>query len=117
MTVIGMLLTGSYTVERAGAGTYRFGEYVPGPVEEFSVQGSMQPLSARELKFASEGMRLKQLYKFYSDKALLTINTKQLAGADVVKINGDTFKVISEERWDGTMMPYFKSVLAREPEQ
>ena len=112
-----MLLTGSYTVERAGAGTYRFGEYVPGPVETFDVMGSMQPLSARELKFASEGMRLKQLYKFYSDKALLTINTKQLAAADVVKINGDTFKVISEERWDGTMMPYFKSVLAREPEQ
>lgn len=112
-----MFSTGSYQVERHGPGYYLKGRYVKGPKETVEIQGSLQPLTARELKLVSEGARLKQCYKFYTDAPLVTVSSKELAMADVVKINGDTFKVMSVEAWPGTDIPYYKSILYREPEQ
>lgn len=112
-----MLLTGEYTIERSGAGLYRKGRYIAGPVETVTMLGSLQPTSARELKLTSEGGRLKQYFKFFTDQPLVTVNSKDLAKADVITINGESYKVMSVEPWDGTMMPYFKSIVYREPEQ
>ena len=111
------LLTGTYTVKRAGAGYYRKGTYVPGAQETVELTGSLQPTNARELKLQSEGGRLRQYFKFYTDEPLLTINTKELAMADVVEINGETYKVMSAEPWAGTDIPHYKSILYREPGQ
>ncbi len=117
MSIVGMFLTGEYRVERSRGGTYRKGRYVEGGKETITVMGSLQPLNARELKLVSEGTRLKQLFKFYTDQAILAINTKELAKADIITINGETYKVISTENWAGTEIPYFKSIVSREPEQ
>ena len=117
MTLIEHFLTGSYTIRRRTPGYYKEGIYHGGPDEEIQVRGSMQPVNARELKIVSEGVRLKQYYKFYTDAPILAINTKTLANADVVEINGETFKVMSVENWLGTAFPYFKSIIYREPQQ
>lgn len=116
-SLVERFLTGSYTISRKGPGFYKDGFYQPGRDQAVTVRGSLQPLSPREIKFVEEGDRLKQLFKMYSDAPLLVDNTKTLAGADRVYINGERYKVISVENWDGTDIPYFKSVLAREPNQ
>jgi hypothetical protein len=116
-SLIDRFLTGMYSVTRLSAGGYEAGHYVPGKPETVQMRGSLQPTSARELKLPSEGGRLMQYFKFYSDAPLLTINTKTLAKADVVTINGDTFKVWSTEPWLGVDIPYFKAILYREPQQ
>lgn len=115
--MIGRFMTGTYTVSRKAAGYYKDGYYQHGPDEVVTVTGSLQPTNARELKLTSDGGRLRQYWKFYSDQPLVTINTKTLAGADVVTINGDKFKVMSVESWQHVDLPYYKSILYREPEQ
>jgi hypothetical protein len=109
------LLTGEYTVKRYGAGYYQEGEYIPGAQETVKMLGSLQPTSGRDLKLQSEGGRLRQYFKFYSDQPLLTINMRELAKADVVEINGDKYKVMSVIAWEGTDIPHYKSILYREP--
>lgn len=117
MSLVGRFLTGTYSVRRAGKGTYVRGEYQRGEEETIEVRGSLQPTNARELKIPEEGARLKQYFKFYTDQQILSIGTKNLSRADTVVIDGQTFKVWSVESWAGTALPYFMSILYREPEQ
>lgn len=65
-----------------------------------------------------EGYRLKQLWRFYSDQPLLPMGDHSLATSDRVQINGDSYRVISTESWQGlgVDLPYFKSIISREPE-
>ena len=119
MSLINHFLTGTYTVTRSTGGSYVKGIWRPGPTEDIQVKGSLQPLSPREIKLVEEGERLKQLYKFYTDTPLRPIDTKTLARSDKIKVNGDSFKVLSVETWQGlkVRLPHYKTVLAREPEQ
>lgn len=117
MTLIQRFTTNSYKLERMRAGTYINGFYQPGCLEELQIMGSLQPLNPRELKQPEEGDRLKQHWKLYSDKPLFPDNTRSLAKSDVVTLNGDTYRVMSSEIWQGHLdLPYYKSILMREPE-
>ncbi len=119
MSLIDRFMTDTYSVTRNTSGTYDKGFYVPGPKECIQVEGSMQPTNARELKLPEEGNRLKQYWKFYTDKPILTNNTRTLANSDIVVVNGDTYKVMSVEPWQGlgVDLPHYLSILYREPEQ
>jgi hypothetical protein len=117
MSLIQSLMTGTYVVTRSCPSKYVKGRYIPGVQETLTLSGSLQPLNAKELKLVPEGDRLKQYYKLYSDQPLFTVKPSSLAAADVVTLNGETYKVYSVESWTGTDLPYFKSILYREPEQ
>ena len=116
MSLIQRFLTGTYEVKRRGPGSYVDGFYQNGDLETVQMQGSLQPTNARELKLTEEGARLKQYFKMYSDQPLLTIGARALSKADVVVINGDTFKVMSVETWAGVDLPYYMAIIYREPE-
>jgi len=109
--------SGTYKVCRFGAGKYIDGFYEQGKLEEICVKGSLQPTNARELKIPEEGARLKQFWKFYTDQPIVTIGTRRLSKADVVTINGETYKVWSQEIWQGFRLAHYKAILYREPEQ
>jgi hypothetical protein len=119
MSHIDRFRTGTYKVLRSTDGSYSGGFYVPGAVIETSISGSLQRLSAKDLKMVEEGYRLRQLWRLYSDDPLIPLNTKSLATSDRVIVNGETFRVISCEAWQGLRvdLPYYMSILAREPEQ
>lgn len=119
MTLIDRFLSTTYTITRNGPSEYKGGFYVPGIQQTITMEGSLQPTNARELKMPEEGNRLKQYWKFYSDQPLLTNDTKSLANSDIVQIDGDTYKVMSSEKWQGIGfdLPYYKAILYREPEQ
>ena len=118
-SLIDHFLTNTYTVTRRTPASYQGGFYVPGQDQTLTMRGSLQPLTPRDVKMPEEGARLKQDYKFYSDSPLLVINTKSLANSDVVTIDGETYKVTSQEKYIGFKvdLPYFKMILEREPEQ
>lgn len=120
MSLIDRFLTNTYEVKRSRPGTYSGGFYQDGGFDTIQVRGSLQPLTGgREIKMPEEGNRLKQYYKFYTDAPLLLDNTRSLAGADIITVNGDTFKVLGTEQWQGLKvdLPHYKSMLVREPEQ
>ena len=116
MTIVQRFISGSYTVSRSRAGSYVTGRYVPGVIDTITIPGSLQPTNARELKLPEEGGRLKQYFKFYTDDQTFTIITSGLNRADVITIDGDTYKVWSVEPWRGFSMQYYMAILWREPE-
>lgn len=117
MTLVQRFMTGSYEVTRSKKGTYIKGRYVAGPTEQITVDGSLQPTNARELKLPEEGNRLKQYWKLYTDEPVLTSNMATLSRPDIVVIDGDTYKAMSLTTWKNTDLDYFVTVLWREPEQ
>lgn len=117
MTLVARFLTGEYVVTRSTKGTYVKGRYVPGPTQEITVAGSLQPTNARELKLVEEGNRLRQYWKFYTDEPIVVIDTKSLADSDRVTVNGESYRAMALTTWAGTNLDYFVTVLWREPEQ
>ena len=117
MSLVQRFMTRTYKVTRSKKGTYVKGRYIPGPTETIKVDGSLQPSTARELKLPDEGNRLRQVFKFYTDKPVVTNNTKTLADADKVEINGESFKAMALTPWQGTDLDYFMTAVWREPEQ
>lgn len=119
MSLIDHFLTDEYKVKRMKCATYVRGEYVPGPLEEIKVWGSLQPTNARELKLPEEGNRLKQYWKFYTDQPILVNSEKNLSDSDKVYVNGDSYRVMGVTTWQGVAvdLPYFCSILYRDPEQ
>lgn len=120
MTLINNFLTGSYTVTRSGGGSYVNGIWTPNPSSTIEVSGSLQPMSMREAKLAAEeGERLTDMFKFYSDVDLRVISRDGgLSEGDVVTINGDAYKVLGVEKWQGLRvdLPHYKHMLKREPQ-
>jgi len=116
-SIVERFISGTYRVKRSGPGTYLEGFYRAGDQEEFLVRGSLQPTNARELKLSEEGSRLKQYWEFYTDKPIVSINTKTLSKSDTVVINDETYKVLSQEIWQGFGLTYYKATISREPEQ
>jgi hypothetical protein len=119
MSLIGRFLTNEYTVKRMGCGSYVQGEFVPGTLETLQVMGSMQPLNPRELKMVEEGTRIRQYFKFYTDQPLMVASERSLANSDKISVNGDWYKAMSVEPWQGIHvdLPYYKTIIYREPEQ
>lgn len=117
MSLIESFLTGEYKVKRTGVGRYVDGMYQKGCIEEFCVCGSLQPTNARELKLPTEGARLKQYWKFYSDKPIVAASARSLADSDIVFINGDEYRAMSLTTWEGTDLDYHMTILLREPQQ
>ena len=116
--------SGNYTITRSKSGTFDRGRYVPGPKETIQVKGSLQPIGGRDIKMLEEGERIRDHYTFYSDAAISVIDTTTQAEADVVTINGETYRVVSVEEWENQPgfagridLPHFKSILKREPQQ
>lgn len=117
MTLIQRFLTDDYVVKRSGPGKYVKGRYVPGETVDIVVEGSMQPTTARELKLPEEGNRLRQFWKFYTDREILLNSPKSLADSDHIMVNGDSYRAMSLTSWQGTRLDYFMTILWREPEQ
>ena len=119
MTLIDNFLTGTYSVSRSLPGSYVKGIWQSGGSSTVTVKGSLQPMSMREIKLAGEeGERLTDMFKFYSDTDLSLIDQGTLTPADVITINGETYKVIGIEKWQGTLvgLPHYKHMLKREPQ-
>lgn len=120
MTLIDSFLTATYTVTRSGGGSYVNGNWVPAATSTVEVKGSLQPMSMREAKLqAEEGERLTDMFKFYADQQLIPLDrADNLKDSDIVTIDGETYKVLGVEKWQGLRvdLPHYKHTLRRNPQ-
>lgn len=82
------------TVTRTAAGTYVDGVWTPGATSTFGIEGSLQPMSGRELLLLPEGERAAARWKLYTETALLTADEAAQTEADRVSWNGRSLVVV-----------------------
>ena len=72
-----------------------------GGEERFSIRGSLQPISGRELQLLPEGERTREQFKLYTKAELLTSRDSAAAPtkADMVEHRGRLLKVMAEIPW------------------
>jgi hypothetical protein len=117
MSIVGRFQTGEYEVTRHGKGTYIRGRYEEGETTVLRISASKQPATGRDIQQLSEGERIGQHWKLYTDVQLQISTQKGLATADRVLIDGESFKVMSCEPMLGLgAISYFKSIVWREPQ-
>lgn len=90
----GLILNGpAFSVQRPTAVDFVDGKPVTAGVSSFDAQGSIQPLSGRELNILPEGDRIKEQVWVYTATALL-LN-------DIVTYRGARYQTQTVERWTG----------------
>ena len=115
--------TGKYNVSRHTNGSHVKGRYVSGALETLSIEGSMQPISGRNIDMVPEGERITDYYTFWSDIRLSLANTVSLGKSDIITINNETYKCIgtiiwiNEDGFSGVKLPHYQTTLKREPQQ
>lgn len=113
LDVIGRFRTAtSYTVTRAGAGTYTAGRYVAASPSTFTITASVQPVTGRELLALPEGQRAEDLRVLYTATALRTRDAN--GAADSIAIGGENYTVIRVETWSGVTAGHYRVTVARQ---
>ncbi len=98
--------TASYTVTRPGAGSHVNGEWVPGSTSDFSIDASIQPLSARELLVLPEGRRESEIR--------LVLTTTEVRNKDTVAIGSETWEFFNAEEWSAFGDIWYEAFIAKQ---
>jgi hypothetical protein len=101
------------TVIRSAGGGYVNGFWVENAEEELDIIASVQPLNDIEIEFVPEGDRTKAARKLYTATELRVHDSETSAKPDLVEIEGEYYKVIRVQRWQG----HFKCLVVRESEK
>jgi hypothetical protein len=112
---VGRLSTpGTLTATRRAAGTTDGrGRAVEGATSTFPLQGSVQPVTGRDLLRLPEGLRTRELVAIISATELHTANAAAGTVADVVAYQGASYEVQSVEDWS-LLGGYWRVVAAKE---
>ena len=108
--VIALLSSGTYTVTRTPASVYTAGRLVPGVATTFTVLGSLQPLSGREVDRLPEGAREREGMALWTTTELR--GKLQTSEPDTVTVDGEAYEVQNVQRWD-TLGNYYRAVILR----
>lgn len=88
------------------------GKWTDGTQAPFTIQTSVQPLSARDLETLPESRRATgESYKLYTNSVLRTIQNSEQP--DQVTLFGDQFEIFSGETWSNAVIPHNKYVATR----
>lgn len=91
------------------------GMYVPGKDQSFTIKGSIQPVSGREMQFLPDGMRAREVYKFYTDTKLAVVSEDKSKAADRLVIDGKKFEVVTVEDWSRHLnLTHYKCMIVRD---
>lgn len=100
---------GTLTVtRRAAATTDGNGRVVAGATTTFTLTGSMQPLSGRELRALPESRQADETRVLYTTTELRTG-----ANADRLSDGTDTWEVYQVERWDAFGSVHYRAYVSR----
>jgi hypothetical protein len=112
--VISRFRTATYTITRAGAGTYTDGRFVPAATSTITIEGSVQPAGARQLELLPEGQRAGDLYTLYTTTELFTRGPGSTP--DIVTLEGTAWVVIRVDRWDGlhAVNPHYECIISKQ---
>lgn len=111
---MGLIPRQSLTVTRESGGAYVNGKWVVGTPSTFTIDASVQPLTASELELLPEARRASgESYKLYADltPALNTVTTSE--NPDSISIFSHDFEVFSVERWENSIVNHKKYIVTR----
>lgn len=89
--------------------------------QPFTIEGSVQPLRARELNSLPEGRRASAAFRIYTDFRLRTVDDKALKNPDRITFRVPsydttaplrTYEVISVEEWQNGIVPHYKAIVS-----
>jgi hypothetical protein len=99
--------TGTYTVTRRNASTVDVNGYaVQATASTFTINAAIQMADGRDLQRLPEGMRVTERRKAYT-----TVRLRVANDPDVISIDGDSWEVEHEERFD--LGSYFKYIVGK----
>ena len=102
------------TVTRYTGGNRVNGKWVEGTPYTFTIEASVQPLTARELELLPEGRRSSgESYKLYSDPSPILNTVTSSENPDQVEIFSQNFEVYSIERWENSLINHCKYIVTR----
>lgn len=89
-------------IRESEAGSWVNGKWVPGETTRFTVTGSLQPLTQREVEMLPEAARTKAKFAFYCENNQEFLKTTDLAetkGADRLLWNGREYMLFGVGDW------------------
>lgn len=109
------LTTHTVKLYRYLEGSWIEGKYEKGPVEEITIQGSLQPMRPNELQLLPEGRRTNQAMKFYTVEELRTGNQETGEASDLIEVDDLFFEVHAVEKWTlpGSENAHYKAILLK----
>lgn len=105
-----MLGQARHRVLRRHRGGYVAGEYRDGGLTTFGVDGSVQPLTAREIELLPEGIRQRAQFKLYVAEGQPRMKVAGNDGADLgdlLAVDGTWFEVHGMTAYDAVRTPGF----------
>lgn len=81
----------------------------------FTIQTSVQPADANDLKVLPEGKRTSSIYKIYPSSELRTTDQNTQTPQDVVVFNNENYEVVHVEPWKN-LLGFYKALIVREKE-
>lgn len=97
------------------------GKWVEATAVPFTIEGSVQPLRARELNSLPEGRRATSAFRIYTDTRLRTVDDKAQSNPDRLTFRVPsydstapmrTYEVISVEEWQNGIVPHYKAIVS-----
>lgn len=94
-----LMRASTVVVTRRAAGGHVDGVWTPGAESTFTVRGSLQPLTGRELLVVPEGERGRARWALYTTTELQTADEAAATDADRVAWRGRSLVVVKVEDW------------------
>lgn len=99
------------TARRRSAGTWVDGEWQEGAWEAFTLIGTIQPLSGKEMDRLPEGRRERASYTLYTTTAMRGVDTVAQTNPDEVLAFGRWCEVFKAEPWQSGILPHYRCIL------
>lgn len=111
---MGLIPRQTITVTRESGGTRIDGKWVSGSTSNFTIEASIQPLTAREIQLLPESRRASgESYKLFADTtpALYTVTDDE--NPDRVSLYSQNFEIYSVKRWENSIINHKEYIATR----
>jgi hypothetical protein len=88
------------------------GRPTPATETQFTIVGSIQPTTGKDLEAVPENRRDSALYKIYTTSELVIATTGR-QNSDRLSLFGEDYEVISKLPWQNSLINHFKYIVGR----
>lgn len=99
------------TITRAGTGSYTNGLWVDGAPVVFTLRGSVQPATAKQMLSLPEGRRQSSAYMIYTSTLLRTVEGGRQP--DRLTIGGAVYEVVNVAEWQNQVISHYEAMAVK----
>jgi hypothetical protein len=101
------------TITRYAAGSYVNGTYVSGTSSTLNIQASIQPMKSEEMVTETQGRRLSDFIKIYTDTNINTAKESIGQQPDELTWRGSVYECMSVDVHQMDVIPHYKCVFVK----